>query len=332
MKAQVITQFGGPEVFQFTEIPRPVLQPGHVIIKVCATSVNQIDCKIRRGLVPELAPAFPAVLHGDLAGIVSEVAPDVTGFEVGDEVYGCAGGLKGSSGALAEWMLADAKLLAKKPKSLSMIEAAALPLVGITAWQALFQKGLLTKDKTILVHGGMGGVGHIALQLANGCGARVYTTVRDSADFEQAELFGAHDVINAREEEVADYVKRLTDGKGFDIVFDTVGGPNLDGSLIAAAKNGTVVTIAARSQHDLTPLHTKALSLHAVFMLLPILDNEGRQGHGAILREIANLADLENVKPMVDSHIFSLDTVSDAHTLLESGKARGKVVVKIEGH
>ncbi len=133
MNVQLIKKFGDPGVFELSKIPKPALVPGHVIIKVQATSVNQIECKIRAGLVPAIAPDFPAVLHGDFSGVVEAVASDLTNFEIGSEVYGCAGGLKGLEGALAEYMLVDAKLIAKKPKSLSMLEAAAIPLVGITA-------------------------------------------------------------------------------------------------------------------------------------------------------------------------------------------------------
>lgn len=134
MKGQLTKKFGDPSVFELSEISKPSLKSGHVLIKICATSVNQIDCKIRSGVVSAIAPDFPAILHGDVAGIVEEVADDVKTFKVGDEVYGCAGGLKGSGGALAEFMLVDAKLIAIKPKSLSMLESAALPLVSITAW------------------------------------------------------------------------------------------------------------------------------------------------------------------------------------------------------
>lgn len=329
MKAQVITKFGDPSVFKLMEMPKPILKPGYVLIKVYASSVNRIDCKIRSGAVPDLAPNFPAILHGDVAGVIEAVAPDVKNFKVGDEVYGCAGGLRGSDGALAEFMLADARLLAKKPTSLSMPEAAALPLVGITAWEALFKRAQLTKNKKILIHGGVGGVGHIAVQLAAGCGADVYTTVMKQEDFKLAQSFGANEVINAKEEAVWQYVKRLTQGRGFNVVFDTVGGINLDWSLNAAAINGAVVTIAARSTHDLTSLHNKGLSLHAVFMLLPILNNEGREQYGEILTKIAEMVDQGKLKPRIDSHPFTLETVQDAHALLESGKAQGRVVLKI---
>lgn len=329
MKAQIINTFGDPSVFALWDVPKPTLKPGHVLIKVSATSVNQIDCKIRSGAVAAIAPDFPAILHGDVAGTIEAVASDVIFFKEGDEVYGCVGGLKGSGGALAEFVVADARLIAKKPRSLSMLKAAALPLVSITAWEALFTKINLTSKNTILIHGGVGGVGHIAVQLAKWCGAKVYTTVLKNEDFSLAKSLGADEVINAREEDVEKYVARLTNNQGFDVVFDTVGGPNLDKSLIAAGINGSVVTTVARSTHDLTPMHNKSLSLHVVFMLLPILKNQGRAAHGEILSKIAKIVDEGKLKPMIDSHHFTLESVADAHSFLESGKAQGKIVLSI---
>jgi NADPH2:quinone reductase len=329
MKAQVITQFGPPSVFKLLDVAKPTLIPGHVLIQVAATSVNQIDCKIRSGTVTAVAPAFPAILQGDVAGVITAVADDVTQFQVGDEVYGCAGGFLGTGGALAEFMLADVNLLAKKPRSLSMEEAAALPLVAITAWQALFTRANLQKSQNVLIHGGVGGVGHIAVQLAKWRGAKVYTTVLKEIDYPLVKSFGADEIINAKEETVEAYLSRLTNNNGFDVVFDTVGGPNLDRSFLAAADNGTVVTIAARSTHDLSPMHSKALSLHAVFMLLPIVKNKNRAALGAMLSEITTIVDAGKLKPLMDPQKFTLDTASDAHAWLESGKAQGKVVITI---
>lgn len=330
MKAQLIHTTGTPDVFTLSDVPLPTLVPGHVIIKVSATSVNQIDCKIRSGAVTAIAPAFPAILQGDVAGVITDVAPDVTHFHIGDEVYGCAGGLRGTAGALAEYMLADAALLAKKPRSLTMREAAALPLVSITAWEALFTRAHIKTNDRILIHGGVGGVGHIAVQLAAWAKANVATTILNDADVALATSLGARDVINAKNETVTEYVKRLTDGHGFDIIFDTVGGKNLDNAFHAAKMNGTVVTTAARSTHDLSPLHNNALSLHAVFMLLPLLTHTGRAAHGKILAQLATIIDEGHLKPLIDSHPFTLDTTPDAHAWLESGKARGKVVIDIK--
>lgn len=328
MKAQIITTFGDPSVFSAAELPTPTLQPGHVLIKVHASSVNPIDCKMRSGMVPAVTPELPAVLHGDVAGVVEAIGDGVSAFKVGDAVYGYAGGVRGTPGALAEYMLADAQLLAKKPASLSMLVAAALPLVSITAWEALFTKASLKKDQTVLIHGGVGGVGHIAVQLAKWCGAKVYTTVRKPEDYAIVKSFGADDVIDAAEE-VASYTQRLTQGNGFDVVFDTVGGANLDKSFLAAKAGGTVVTIVARSSHDLTPLHSKGLSLHAVFALLPILMNKNCAHYGEILKKVAEIVDAKKLTPLIDSHHFDLAHVADAHALLESGKAQGKVVVSV---
>ncbi len=329
MKSQIITEFGDPSVFQLSDIPKPTLLPGHVLIKVVATSVNQIDCKIRSGAVAAVSPVFPAVLQGDVAGIVDAIASDVTKFKVGDEVYGCAGGFIGTGGALAEYMLADVNLLAKKPHSLSMLQAAALPLVGITAWEALCQKANVKSGQTVLIHGGVGGVGHVAIQLAKTRGAIVYTTVLKPEDFALAKSFGADEVINAKEESVEAYVQRLTQNNGFDVVFDTVGGPNLDKSFAAAALNGVVATTAARSTHDLSIMHSKALSLHVVFMLLPIIKNKGRAAHGEIMSALTKVVDAGKLKLLIDPKQFTLATAADAHRWLESGKAQGKVVVSI---
>lgn len=329
MKAQNITTFGDHTVFKQVDIPKPTIEPNRVIVKVHATSVNPIDCKIRAGLVPAIAPSFPAVLHGDVAGVVVEVGKGVTKFNVGDEVYGCVGGVKDSAGALAEYILVDADLIAQKPQKLSMMQAAALPLVSITAWVALFDKVRLQPNQKVLIHGGVGGVGHVAIQLAKWCGAKVYATVRQDSDCQQAELLGADKAINVRKEEIAEYVNRLTDGQGFEVILDTIGGANIDRSLQAAAVNGSVVTIAARSTHDLIPMHSKSLSLHAVFMLLPLLNGEGRQAHGEILQKVAEIIDAGCLMPLIDQRTFTLDTVGDAHAFLTSGKAKGKVVVAI---
>jgi len=330
VKAQIINSFGKPTVFTLMDVPVPEIKPGHVLIKVHATSVNPIDCKVRSGAVAAIAPEFPAILHGDVAGTVEIVGEDVSQFKKGDEVYGCAGGFRGLGGALAEFMSVDAKLIATKPKSLSMQQAAALPLVCITAWEALFEKAKLTKGMNILIHGGVGGVGHIAVQLAKWAGAKVFTTVRKAVDFPIVKSFGADEVINVQEEEVEKYKVRLTEDRGFPVIFDTVGGENLDKSFSAAALNGTVVTIAARSTHDLTPMHSKGLSLHCVLMLLPLLTNQHRERYGEILTKITEIVDQGKLKPLVDPHRFTLAEVTKAHELLESGQAQGKVVITIK--
>jgi NADPH:quinone reductase len=328
MKAQVIEAFGDPSVFIMKEVPKPDVLPGHVVIHVMASSVNPIDTKVRLGAVPAVSPDLPAILHGDVAGIVTEVGEGVDNFRPGDEVFGCAGGFKGTGGALAEYMLADAQLLAHKPKNLTMEEAAALPLVSITAWEALFTRGKLKSGQKILIHAATGGVGHVAIQLAKWAGAEVYTTCSSKEKLEIAKQLGADFVINYREESVQQYVQEYTNGNGFDMVFDTVGGENLNRSFEAAAINGTVLTIAARSTHDLTPLHSKGLSFHVTFMLLKILNKEFRNDHGVILKKVAQVVEEGKLRPLIDESVFTFDDATKAHQYLESQQAMGKVVLK----
>ncbi|MEK5173966.1 zinc-dependent alcohol dehydrogenase family protein [Heyndrickxia sp. FSL W8-0496] len=330
MKAQVIKRFGDPAVFELAEVPKPDPIPGHVVIHVKATSVNPIDTKIRSGAVPAVAPEFPAVLHSDVAGVVVDVGEDVTEFKAGDEVYGCAGGVKGTSGALAEYMLADVQLLAHKPKNITMAQAAALPLVTITAWESLYKRANVQSGQTVLIHAATGGVGHVGIQLAKLAGAKVYTTASSEIKLNIGKCLGADVSINYREQSVEEYVKEHTDGKGFDIVFDTVGGENLDRSFQASATYGTVLAIGARSTHDLSPLHAKALSLHVTFMLLKIIDKEKRQEYGEILREVTKLVEEGKLQPLIDERLFNFDQVMEAHTLLESNMAIGKVVLTNE--
>lgn len=327
MKAQVLTKFGGAENFQLQDIPKPELKPGYVLVKQAATSINPIDIKIREGL--PIGPAMPAVLGADVAGRVEAVGAGVLDFSLGDAVYGFAGGAKGQGGALAEYILADARLLAPKPKKLTFREAAALPLVTITAWDA-WERSQLFVGQHVLVHGGIGGVGHVAIQLAKAMGARVSTTVSGYEGAKKATSLGADEAIDYHKESVAAYVERLTNGQGFDVVFDTIGGDNLSNSFVAAKVNGQVVTTNARTTQDLSELHAKALSFHVVFALLPMLTGIGRDRHGRILRSAARLVDEGKLWPLIDVRSFTLATAPDAHRLLESGKAQGKILVDID--
>jgi NADPH:quinone reductase len=266
MKAFVIEHFGTPDSFQLADLRKPELLPNHLLIKVVATSVNPVDTKIRRGLIPNITPDFPAVLHGDVAGIVEAVGSKVTTFQVGDEIYGCAGGVKGTGGALAEYMLVDSNLIAHKPKSLTMTAAAALPLVSITAWEGLIDRAQVQSGQKVLVYGGTGGVGHLGIQLAKWAGAEVYATVSSSAKAAIALSLGADVAINYTDMAVDEFVARYTDGQGFDLVFDTVGNDNLQPAFQAVKLNGTVVSTASSSQQDLSLMHAFGLyaSSHAV--------------------------------------------------------------------
>lgn len=326
MRAQVLQDFGGPENFKLSEVDKPMAGDGQVLVCIHAAAINQIDVKIREGL--PIGPDMPAILGADLAGIVEAVGEGVTHLRAGDEVFGCAGGVKGHGGTMTEYIAADARLVVHKPESLSFHDAAALPLVGITAWDAMETSGV-KEGEHVLVQGGVGGVGNIGVQLAKALGARVSTTVSTDDAIPLAEQLGADDVINFRKESIGDYVVRLTGGKGFDVVFDTVGGPNLVNSFEAAGINGRIVTTAARTTADLSLMHAKSLSLHAVFMLLPMLKGPGRERHGEILSKLAKMVDAGTLMPLVDPHTFTLETLADAHRHISSGDARGKIVIDI---
>ncbi|MBD2777846.1 zinc-dependent alcohol dehydrogenase family protein [Iningainema tapete] len=327
MKALVIEQFGDPNTFRETNLPTPEVLPNHVLIRVAATSVNPVDYKIRQGVVADIAPSFPAVLHGDVAGTIAVVGAGVNQFNAGDEVYACAGGIKGMGGALAEYMLADAHLVAHKPKSLTMAEAAALPLVSITAWFGLIDRAQVQPGQKVLVYGATGGVGHMVVQLAKWAEAEVYALVSSDEKAAIARHLGADITINYRQQPVEEFVAEHTDGKGFDVVFDTVGDDNLQNAFKAAKLNGTVVSIVSLSQQDLTLLHAKGLTLHLVFMLIPMLFGEGRAHHGEILSKLAQIIDEGKIRPLLDSKTFSMTEIASAHQHAESGQAIGKVVL-----
>lgn len=327
MRAMTISEFGTTDVFQLATLPLPQVKPGHVLIKVMATSVNPLDYKLRQGLLPTLITQFPMVLHGDVAGVITEVADNVTDFAVGDEVYGCVGGLLGLSGALAEYVLADAALIAHKPKKLSFTEAAALPLVALTAWEGLVTYAKLQAEQSILIHGGTGGVGHIAIQLAKWLGANVYTTVSSSEKAALCQKLGASHAINYKVNATQDYVQQYTKGEGFDIVFDTIGGVNFDNSVQATAQFGQMISVFAFGSYDLVPAHIKGLTLHLLMQPLPLITGVNRAHYGNILKEISHLVDQGILRPLIDDKIFNIQDVALAHQHLESGKAIGKVVL-----
>lgn len=328
MKAMTITAYGENAKFDAAELPKPTVTPGHVVIRIAASSVNTVDTMIRSmGSDLPLSPALPAVLGMDFAGVVDAVGEGVTKFAVGDEVYGCAGGLADLQGALAEYMLADAALIAHKPKSISMREAAAMPLVGITAYEGLERAGIAAGQK-VLVQGGAGGVGHLAVQLAKHFGADVFGTGTGENQMDIIKGYGATP-IDFAVEKVADYVAAHTGGAGFDLVFDTVGGANMTNSFEAAKLNAHIASTVALVELDLSPAHFKGLSLHIIFMLLPMLSGQGREKHGEILAKLADIVDAGAMKPLLDPQTFDLENVSSAYDRLASGKAIGKVVVDV---
>lgn len=326
MQALFIAEAGGPFVARV--IPTPVPGPNEVLVKIAASGVNPLDIKIRQGKAPHARHNLPAVLGLDMAGTVAAVGSDVTRFKPGNEVFGMTGGVGGIQGSLAEYAAVDADLLAHKPARLSMREAAALPLVFITAWEGLVDRAKVGPGKKVLVHGGAGGVGHIATQIARAHGADVFATV-SYPDMGIATEFGAVP-INYETESVDSYVQQHTQGDGFDIVYDTVGGPTLDASFAAARiYHGHVVSCLAWGTHALAPLSFRGATYSGIFTLLPLLTGLGRFHHGEILAEAACMVDAGKLKVRLDSQHFSLGEVAAAHAWVTSGNAKGKVVVNI---
>ncbi|WP_019508268.1 zinc-dependent alcohol dehydrogenase family protein [Pleurocapsa sp. PCC 7319] len=327
MKAMLVKAYGENAEFEPAEIEKPQVKAGHVLVKIAASSVNTVDTMIRKmGKELPLSPDTPAILGMDFAGTVEAVGEGVSTYSIGDEVYGCAGGLADLPGTLADNIVADANLIAHKPKTLSMLEAAALPLVAITAYEGLTRAGIKQGQK-VLVHGGSGGVGHVALQLAKHFGADVYSTGGGDKQLALIEQLGATG-INYKTESVEEYVSKHTGGTGFDLVFDSVGGANMVNSFEAAALNGQVASTVSMCELDLTLAHFKGLSLHVVFMLIPMLHNFKREQHGSILRSIAQIVESDGLKPVLDEEYYSLEQAGQAHARLESGQAMGKVVIK----
>ncbi|TWC41624.1 NADPH2:quinone reductase [Pseudomonas sp. SJZ079] len=327
MKAMVIKRFGPADVFEEMELPTPQVGARQVLVKVEATAVNPLDFKLRRGDLPGFTHDFPAVLHSDFAGTLVEVGPGVSDFKVGDRVFGCAGGVRGRQGALAEYMLADAALIARQPSRISAAEAATLPLVAITAWEGLIDRVEIRPGQRVLVHAGTGGVGHVAAQLAKWRGAQVFTTVSSAKKAELSRLYGADVTINYREQSVTDYVQSCTQGEGFDVVVDTVGGDVLQNSLEATKVGGHVITTLAMGNLDITQAWARKLSLHCVNMSWPMASGVGMEHHGFILREVARLVDEGLLSPLLDPQRFSFAEVSLAHTHAEAGAALGKVSI-----
>ena len=326
MKAYIAKSRGPEARIEPAEIPVPETGTGQILIEVKATSLNPVDNMFLRSDIG-MNPDLPAVLHGDVAGVVTAVGAGVDKFKKGDEVYACAGGFKGLGGALAEFMAADVQLVAHKPKSLDFASSAALPLVAVTAWEGLVDRANIQPGQHVLVHGGTGGVGHIALQAAKIKGARVATTISSEDKANIARDLGADDIINYREQTVEQYVETITNGQGFDIVYDTIGGKNLDNSFAAARNKGQVINIIAFIAHDLTPAFVRGLTVHLENMSIPLLTGVGRERQGEILEEAAKHVDAGNLKPLLNEQRFTFDQANEAHALYESKKHTGKIVL-----
>lgn len=311
MKAALINAYGGPEVFTLVEnAPEPVPGPDQVQVAVRAASINPFDLLVLHGLAQQMMPLkFPAILGGDVAGVVTMVGTDVKDIAVGDEVYGQAGPLSGH-GSFAEMTVVDRGKLAPKPASLDFQAAASLPLVGVSAYQALVEHLNVKAGQTVLIHGGAGGIGSIAIQLAKHLGAKVITTVRTD-DVALATSLGA-DVI-------VDYQKQAFEKEVHDVdaVFDTVGAETNIKSYSVMKRGGTIVSMVAKPDRELMAQY----NVHAIAQTTQVTTDR--------LRKISELVDQGVLKAQVTA-VFPLEKIGDAIRHMESGSRWGKTVVIVE--
>jgi NADPH2:quinone reductase len=326
MRALIARGHGGPEVLELVaDYPDPEPGPQDLLVEVHACALNPVDTKVRQGLLGEREA--PYVLGFDVSGVVRAVGADVSEFAVGDEVYASPSLVR--DGACADLVCVDARLVAKKPARVDHVHAAALPLVTLTAWEALFDRCQLGTDETLLVQAGAGGVGHVAIQLAKQRGARIFTTAGRPESQALCRKVGADVVIDYRKCDFVEAVNEATDGRGCDIIFDTVGGETFDRSLDCVAVNGRVVTIVYNESVCISEkLFRKNATLHYEFMGVPAIHGIGLSGQSEILRRVAELVDLEALSPHV-GRVISLEEVAAAHADLEAGTSLGKTVVKL---
>ncbi len=324
MKAWTLSSYGPTSPFAEEHLPVPSPGPKEVLVRVHASSYNPIESKIRTGVVP-IGPPLPAILNGDVAGVVVERGPGVESLQEGDRVYGCCGGFFGVQGALAEYICVREDTLAALPLGLSFQEAAVLPIASITAWDALVERANVQQGQRVLILGGTGGVGHIGVQLARSLGAEVVAACGTPEKIQLAKQLGAHHAYNYRELSTADAIARFTEGAGFDVVFDTAGGESLAAGLEAVRMGGHLVTIAARGSHNLTPGHARGATLHMVMMLDAFATGRGHGRYQRILTEVGNAVTQGRIRPVVDPTRFRFDQVSDAHEYAARGAHAGKI-------
>ncbi|WP_020565269.1 zinc-dependent alcohol dehydrogenase family protein [Methylosarcina fibrata] len=328
MKTVKMTAVGGPEVLVFQEAPEPeIASTTHIKVRLHAAGVNPIDTKVRRnGLF--YPNAMPAVLGCDGAGEVVAVGSAVSRFKPGDPVWFCHGGLGREQGNYAEYTVLDQRWAALMPTSLSFREAAALPLVLITAWDALYERGGLQSGQTVLIHAGAGGVGHVAIQLAKLKGARVITTVSSEKKAEFVRSLGADEVVTYKPNGFTDAVLELTQGKGCDLVLDTVGPSVFQESIPVTAHFGRLVTLLDPGTFDLAEARMRNLLIGFELMLTPMLKDlhEARDRHVEILQQCAKWVDLRQLRVHISTPL-PLKDAAEAHRLIEEGHVSGKVVL-----
>ena len=330
MKAMLMTAPGGPEVLQITELPRPELpSPAHLLVRLKAAGVNPIDTKLRKNgtYFPD---SLPTVLGCDGAGVVESVGNAVTRFKPGDEVYFFNGGIGSEQGNYAEYSAVHEDCAAAKPKNLSMIEAAAVPLVLITAWEALHDRAQLKAGQTVLIHAAAGGVGHVAVQLAREMGVRVAATVSSEEKAAWVKELGAEKIIRYTQEDFAQAALAWTDGQGVDAVLDTVGGETFCRSFAAIRIYGKIVTLVQPecSAAQVKVARSRCQSIHYELMLAPAYFGlpQARIAQTRILEAGKKLFEEGKLKIEV-SKTFPLAQAAEAHRLIEAGHTAGKIVL-----
>jgi len=320
MKAVLINNYGGPDVLQLTEVNTPyITDPSQVLVKVRATSVNPLDYQVRRGDYTSLFD-LPIITGHDISGEVVAVGETVKKWQPGDKVYYSP--RFGGPGSYAEYHLTDETSLSRMPVNLSFEEAAAVPLIGGTVWEMLVARANLKKGDTILILGGAGGVGTLAIQIAKSLGAFVYTTGQ-SLLHEQLQHLGADVVIDHHRKNIIEEIQAHTKGKGVDVIIDTVGGSTLSDSPLALANYGRIVTLVDIAQpQNLIHAWEKNATYHFVFT---------RQSRDE-LHHITRLIEIGHVKPVIDS-IYPLEEVKNAHQRIEDAKRErpllGKIVLSL---
>ena len=331
MKAILMTAVGDPDVLRFQEIAEPEISTATQIkIKLQAAGVNPVDTKVRRHGVFYDQP-LPAVLGCDGAGIVVETGTAAHQFKVGDQVWFCHGGLGREPGNYAEYTVLDERWVSTSPQTFSFIEAAAAPLVLITAYGALFDRGGLQAGQTVLIHAGAGGVGHVAIQLAKLKGARVITTVSSGQKAEFVKNLGADEAVIYSQDGFAAAVNDLTGGKGADLVFDTVGSAVFKESIAVTAHFGRLITLLDPGELNLSEARMRNLLIGFELMLTPMLRNlpTARDKHIEILKHCALWADQGLLKLHVSQCLPLEAAAAEAHRLIEAGHTTGKIVLSI---
>jgi alcohol dehydrogenase len=331
MKAVRIHRYGDASVLQLDDVPRPELRPNDVRIRVCASAVNPVDWKIRSGGQRNIIPLkFPWILGLDVSGVVTEIGRKVKRFRVGDEVWSSPTHRR--PGTYAEEVCIDESEVSKKPQSLNHDEAASLPLVALTAYQALAEFGHLRAGQTALIHAGAGGVGSIAIQIAKYLGARVITTCSErNAEF--VKTLGADQAV--------DYTKVRPENvvSNVDFILDSLGEPVFESNMKMVRRGGRIanitINVPAHVKKHGPVLGTFTLAGSFVGMLVkPVFKKNVRLQHvikrcdGVMLEQIADLVDAGHLRPVIDN-VFPLDRIRDAHRYSESNRARGKIVLHV---